>query len=220
MPAVKVSIDWTPFAGLETAMRGARRHMLSELALAFNEIGRIDIASLQTDLTTRLKIKRAGLRKSFKFKATDQDHASDFKKLFVSEYTGWKAAEIFQTGGDINAKNVAGMTVLFNLSKSGGFRSIAVAQLRMMFASGAAKIIHTPKGSFIIDISGSFARKKSESPDGNGQIIGMLLKRVSEKKRLDFFENSQGNDSKHMEVLGMAVDNTLAAIASGTELKN
>ena len=205
-------INLSSLDGYAQAMREAPKELLKNLAKGFGEIGKGDIHRLKQNLPGSLSIRAKGLLNSFKYKATDPAKATDASKLFADEYTGWKAAAIFETGGTVTGKGKK-LTVLFgDVRNAGGRRKITQAQLRQMIASGQAKFINTPRGTLIVQNKGGTTTKGATRKNSRSVILGMLKTSIHQKKRLDFFANAEKADGLHTDILLAAIEDTLVSI--------
>jgi hypothetical protein len=209
------SIDITKIEGFAQMLAESPRLLLQGLAEGFREIGRYDIETLRERLPGKLNVRAKGLAKSFKFKATDPAKASDFTKLFVSEYTGWTAADVFQTGGTIAGKGKM-LTVLTDAARGpSGKRRYTQNQLRQRIAQGKARMVPTPRGILIVEDKGGLLKSGKGFRKGSRSIIlAILRKQVTERKRLDFYENFQQNDAAHQGILEVAVEDSLIELAA------
>jgi hypothetical protein len=198
--------------GYAECMQKAPKIFLKNIARAYKSIGTTDIAKLKESLPGTFNIRARGLANSFKAKATDPSQATDITKIFADEYTGWKAAKIFQEGGTITGKG-KNLTILFPSARTAsGKRLYTQRQLLQMIADGAVRLIPTPRGVLIVQ-----GRKKTKTGKDrkNSKIVvlGILKHSIHEKKRLNFFENIESNQGLHVEILEYAIENTLAEIA-------
>jgi hypothetical protein len=208
-----VGIDLTAIEGFAKASRAGRPILLRHLARAYGQIGNYDIDTLRADLPGKMNIRSKGLAKSFKAKATDPGRATGFEKLFADEYTGWKAAGVFQTGGTITGRGKS-LTILFSEARSGGGRrKYTQSELRQMIAAGSVRLVPTPRGVLIVQSKGGVTKTGKGRKNSRDVILGILKKQVHERKRLDFFENAERNGSMHQDILETAVENTLVEIA-------
>ncbi len=200
--------------GFARVLKESPTDLLRELAKAYGQIGRGDIESMRSRLPGKLNIRAKGLSKSFKYKSTDPGKASDFSKLFTSEYTGWRASRIFQSGGTIVGKGKS-LTVLTDAARgAGGRRKYTQAQLRSMIASGKARFVPTPHGVLIVMNKGGVTKTGKMRKGSASIVLAVLKKQVSEKKRLDFYENFQSREGIHEDILETAVENALVNLAS------
>jgi hypothetical protein len=218
-PAVSVSIDLEALQDFHACLERAPTVLFKELAKAFTEIGRYDINRIRSNVSGNLKLTSQGAAKSFKFKATDVGKANSFDKLFTDEYTGWKAAKIFQTGGTITGKN-KNLTIIFPEGRSAsGKRKFTQSDLRNMILEKKVRLVPTPRGMLIIQSMGGLTKTGQIKTGGKGPgsrdvIIGILKRSVDEKKRIDFYETFDAAGSVHTEMLEYAIENTLATIAA------
>ena len=209
-----VAIDLAAIDGYWRAVRDAPDVLMRELATAYGQIVRYDIDTLRSGLGGRLNIRSRGLAKSFKGKATDPGKATDLSKLFGTEYTGWKAAAIFETGGTIAGKGKS-LTVLFPDARgAGGKRKYTQRQLIAMAAAKQIRFVPTPRGVLIIQDVGGLTGTGKTRKNSRSIVLGILKRTVTERKRLDFFENAERNEPMHQDILETAVENTLVAIVA------
>ena len=207
------AINLEAIEGYHTCMTRAPGIFLKNLAKAYRDIGRTDINKLVESLPGKFNIKAKGLIRSFKSKATDPGRATDITKIFASEYTGWKAAEIFQTGGVVTGKGKK-LTILFDEARSAnGKRKFTQSQLRQMIAAGKCRFVPTPRGVLIVQSTGGLTKGGRIQKGSRDTVIGLLKQSVTEKKRLDFFENVERNSSVHQEILEYAIEDTLVEIS-------
>ncbi len=206
-------IDISQLDGYGKAMKEAPDILLKNLAKGFLLFARYDIKTLREGLGGQFNIRSKGLANSFKAKATDPSRATDITKIFADEYTGWKASQVFQTGGVITGKG-KNLTVLFQDARSGtGKRLYSQQQLRTMIASGAVRLVPTPRGVLIVQGKGRLLKSGAMSKGSRDVVLGILKHSITERKRLNFFENAEGNSSMHMDILQSAIEDTLVAIA-------
>jgi hypothetical protein len=207
------TINLEALDGYHTCMMRAPKIFLSNIAKAYGDIGRTDIKQLMESLPGKFNIRAKGLMKAFKSKATDPGKATDITKIFADEYTGWKAAAIFQTGGTITGKGKE-LTILFaDARNANGRRKYTQAQLRQMIASGKCRFVPTPRGVLIVQSIGGLTKKGEYRKNTRDIILGILKHSIVEKKRLDFYENVERNSSLHQEILEYAIEDTLAEIS-------
>jgi hypothetical protein len=210
---MQTSIDLRQMYAFSTVMTHAPDVFLQEVAKAFKTIGTADMTSLRGKLPGRLTIRAKGLAKSFKSKATDPSRATDMSKLFLSEYTGWKAAKIFEEGGEIvgHGKN---LTVLADAARGpSGKRKYTQGQIRTMIAEGKLRPVPTPRGILLVQSKGGLTKKGKPRKGAADIIIAVLRRKVHEEKRLDFMANFNSNNEQHQEAIEYAIENTLAFIA-------
>ena len=213
MSELRVGINLAAIDGYWRAVREAPEVLMRELAGAYGQIARYDVDTLRAGLAGRLNIRSRGLAKSFKGKATDPSKATDLSKLFATEYTGWKAAAIFETGGTIAGKGKS-LTVLFPDARgAGGKRKYTQRELMQMIASKAVHFVHTPRGTLIVQDVGGLTGAGKTRKNSRSVILGVLKRTVTERKRLDFFANATRNESMHQDILETAVENTLVTVA-------
>ena len=205
------AIDLSKINGYAKALREGRSILLRELAKGYAEIARYDIATLRQGLAGKLNVRAAGLANSFKGRGTDPDRADDFSKLFATEYTGWTAAGIFQTGGPIAGRDKRLTILLPGGRDASGRRLYSSAQLQQLVAAGRIRFVPTPRGVLMVLRQGA---SKAKGLGTRETPIALLRKSVTESKRLDFFENAERNDSVHEQVLSAAVDRTLERLAA------
>jgi hypothetical protein len=208
---ITTTIDLTQLEGFSDLLKKAPKPLFKYLAKAYAEIGRYDIDRIRSNVSGSFNITSKGVANSFKTRATNPSQATDFSKLFTTEYTGWKAAEIFQTGGVIQAKNKALTILTPQARRASGKRQFTQSQIRNMIADKLAKFVPTPRGVLLVQFTkGGKIRKKA----GAYVILAILKPRVTEQKRLTFYETAEGNESIHTEMLEYAIENTLADIAA------
>lgn len=217
MNGVAVGIDLSAIDGYFRAVKEAPDVLMRELADAYGAIARLDVDTLRGGLAGRLNIRSRGLAKSFKGRATDRAKATDLSKLFATVYTGWKAAEIFETGGTIAGKGKS-LTVLTSDARgAGGRRKYTQRQLMQLVASKQVRFVPTPRGVLIVQDVGGLTGTGKTRKNSRSVVLGILKRTVTERKRLDFFANAERNGSLHQEFLEYAVENTLAAIAAAAQ---
>lgn len=211
--SAEIRIDFGAIQGYSQAMKEAPRVMLRELAKAYQNIGRYDISKLKASLPDKLHIRSKGLANSFKSKGTDPSKATDFSKLFATEYTGWKASEIFQAGGTITGHGQE-LTILTDAARgAGGKRTYTRKQLLQMILNKTAIFIPTPRGVLLVQPMGGVTKKGKYRKGSKMVILAILRKSVHESKRLNFYENAEANSSMHQDFLETAVENALVEIA-------
>lgn len=188
----------------------------SRLAAALTEIGRYDIEKLR-DNPGKLRIRAKGLKNSFKFKATTPGKATDLSKLFLVEYTGWKAADIFQTGGTVQARNAGSLTVLTDAARGpSGKRRWTQQQLRQQIAQGKMRMFKRPNGEMLIVQDKGGLTKTGKGRKGTAVVLIAVLKnRVVLQKRLNFYENFTANESIHDQLLEGGLEDALKDVAAG-----
>jgi hypothetical protein len=195
----------------------APKILFKHLAKAFKQIGRLDIDNIRQNVSGSLNLRSKGAANSFKFKSTDEAKATDFTKLFTSEYTGWKAAEIFQTGGTIRGKT-GELTVLTaegkKLLKSLGKQpKMNIRQtLQSLMATGEVRFIPSPVGTLLVKEKDLLTKTGRIRHDRHPIILGVLKKSITEKKRINFYETSEGAESIHQELLEYAIEDTLVEL--------
>ncbi len=216
MSGVASDIRLDEIEGYARAMRDARPVMLRELARAFGRIAAYDVDTLRGGLGGGLNVRSRGLAKSFKGKATDPSKATDLSKLFATEYTGWKAAAIFETGGTIAGRGKS-LTVLTPAARTAaGKRKYTQKQLMQLIASKQVRFVPTPRGVLIVqDLASSLGKGGGHRKNARSVILAVLKRTVGEKKRLDFFANAERNEGMHDDFLQTGVENALVAIATG-----
>jgi uncharacterized protein DUF6441 len=212
---MEMTTDVSQIYGFSKAMVESPKVMAKQLATAYRQMGQYDIDSLRKNLPGKFNIRAKGLRNSFKYKATDPAKATDLTKLFADEYTGWKASAIFQTGGNVQGHGKQ-MTVLMDAARTpSGRRKYTQKQLRDMIANHQARFIPTARGALIVMDKGQGLTKKGKPRRGSRSIIlAILVHSITQKKRLDFYENVLANDAAHRDFLETAVENALVEIAT------
>ncbi|HEV7297758.1 MAG TPA: hypothetical protein VGN72_00210 [Tepidisphaeraceae bacterium] len=199
--------------GLAQAMRTAPKVLLKELAKGYRDIGRYDIDTFRAGGVGKFKSKKVG--NTFKFRASDPSKVETFDQLFVSEYTKWKAAPIFETGGQVRAKGKA-MPILTEAGmKANGGRKYSANKIRQMLASGEVKIIPTPRGPIIIREVGGLTKTGKIRKGTRTEILAIFRKAINQVDRLDFTTHAQKNSGMHTQILQAAIDKALATIAAG-----
>ena len=213
-PSMNAFVDVTKLEGFAHALANAPKPLLKNLAKAYRDVGRFDIETLRARLPGKLNVRAKGLSNSFKFKATDPNRASDFTKLFTSEYTGWKAASIFQTGGTIVGKGKQLTVLLDGARGANGRRKYTQKQLRALIASGKARFVPTPHGVLIVEDKGGLTKTGKGRKGSRSILLAILKKSITQTKRLDFYENFEANAAMHQDQLETAIENTLVEIAT------
>ena len=210
---ISAEIDLAALTDFHQCLEKAPRTLFRELAKAFAGIGRYDIQRIRENVTGTLKLKSKGAANSFKARGSDVSRAADFSKLFVSEYTGWKAADIFQTGGTIAGKGGKNLTIIEPGGRNAsGKRKYTQAQIRNMILNKQARFVPTPRGWLIVMSTGGLTKRGIRSGTRD-TVIAILRKSVTEKKRIDFYETAEGGTSVHQELMEYAIENTLVEIA-------
>lgn len=200
--------------GFSKALANGPKELLQELAKGFRQIGSTDIDRLRASLQGRFNIRSKGLSKSFKYRASDPARADTFSKLFVNEYTGWKAAQIFQTGGAVSGKGKK-LTILTDEARNAsGRRKFTQSRLRQMIASHEVRFVPTPRGVLIVQDKGGLTKTGKGRKNSRSIILAILVRQIVQKKRINFFENFSANESMHTEILETAIENALVRIAA------
>lgn len=219
MGIVNLEIDLHQVQGLSDALGAAPKILFRELAKAYGAIGRYDIDRIRSNVSGSFNLRSQGAAKSFKYKSTTPSKATGFGKLFTSEYTGWKAAEIFVTGGTISGKGKQ-LTIIFPEGRTvTGKRKITQSQLRMMILEKKVRLVPTPRGMLIILNTGGLTKTGKIREGTRSTIIGILKHSVDERKRINFYETINAGSSAHQEFLEDAVDSTMAEVAANKNIK-
>ncbi|MEO6077873.1 MAG: hypothetical protein ABIP54_03735 [Candidatus Andersenbacteria bacterium] len=195
-----ITIDTSKLEAFQQTLKDKAPALLATgVKEAFKKIGRADIRKLQREQLSGgsgLNVRSKGFKNSFKAKV----NGKDLDNLQLSEYTGFKGAQIFETGGTITARNSKTLTILTDNARDGnGKRLMDRKQLRQLINSGKLKIIKTPKGIYIV------------SPDAK-EVIAVLKKSVKIKKRLSFFSNFETNQAEHDAIYDGELEKALQAI--------
>ncbi len=129
--------------GFAQALQGAPRRCSGSWPERSTRSPSTDVETFRRELPARLKIRKAGLAGAFKGVASKPAMATDLSKVFASVYTGWKAAEIFETGGTIGRGK--SLTVLTAAGRtSAGRRLYTQKQLLAMMNTGKVRFIRRP----------------------------------------------------------------------------
>jgi hypothetical protein len=206
--SVKLGINLEAVDGYAKAMRLAPQILLRELAEGYREIGRSDIERFRAGLGSKLKLRSPNTANAFRFWSNSPDRVTSISKLVVNEYSKWPAAKIFQTGGVIAGKDGGYLTVF-----PAGQRRYTAPQLRQMITAGRARFVPTPRGLLIVMATGGLTKTGKPRKGSSDIILAILVKRVTEEKRIDLYENAEGAGSIHEQILGGAVDRALQKIA-------
>jgi hypothetical protein len=209
--AISLTIDLTQIEGFADAFKKSPKSLVRNINKAYRDIGRYDIKAIRENVGGHLKLVSQGAAKSFKEKSSDPNQAKDLNHVFTSEYTGWKAAAIFQTGGVIQGKGKMLTILTPQARRATGKRQFTQSQIRQMVADQTARFVPTPRGILLVQFT---AKGKLKKKKGNYVILAILKRQVTEQKRINFYETSEGAESIHQEMIEYAIEDTLAEIAS------
>jgi len=165
------------------------KEVLNATKRSLRKIGKTDLKKLKAEQLNSLqylKVKSKGLKKSFKYKLIGRD----LSDLYLSEYTRWKAAPIFQTGGVVVAKKKL-IPIFFDGAK------VPKTIFSSKIESGDWTIFTSKGGNIII-----YSRTEKKP-------IGVLKRQIIQKKRLAFFKNSEQNSAEHTQILDTEFDKSL-----------
>jgi hypothetical protein len=219
MAFISFEIDFSQVAGFGQAMERAPGKLLRSTALAFKRIGRSDIDKLKREQLSGggggLHIRSKGLRNAFKSKAST--NVQQFDQIKLSEYTGWKAFKIFETGGTIVPRNRRLLTVLTKEGRDGsGKRKWTQKQITSMVRSGELRVIRTPKIVMLVrNVGGRYksgSRRGQFKSGARNEIVAYLVPSVKIRKMLDFYGNFSRNSAEHERILDEAALEALGLI--------
>lgn len=182
-------------------------------AVMFN-IGSVDNRTMTLSVGSSLDVKSKAFLNSFKFKAAK---AKTIEEAQVSEYTGAKPMRIFQTGGTVIPVRSKFMTILTDEARSpSGRRKFTQKQFRQMLQTGVAKVIRTGRGLAIIRDFGGFTKSGKAKKGTRTIILAFLRKRITQKKRIDFFANHEKNVGTHEKSMNDMLTKKIAEIIKQT----
>lgn len=215
---LRITIDDSQGRAMAEAWRVAPMQLLQNLAEAFQQIGRYDIERLTAEQLSGgrfLNTQSAGVRKSFKFKASDPARVTDPRQLFVNEYTKWPGAVSHETGGEIKGSRGAMWVMLASGRGPSGKRRFSDEQIEQNLRSGRFALIRLPDQGWVLSDTGHENIGDVRVRVHNrkyGNLIAILRRSVRMKKRLDWEGLIQRNAEIHTQLIGEAIDKTISEL--------
>ncbi len=200
------TLDFGSFERLAKSLKRGKSYASSELARAMTAIGKSDLKKLRDEQMrggNYLSVKFKGFRNMFKAKLKRAQRPSLAHDL--QEYTGWKAAAIFEKGGTVRSKGKL-MPIFFTRGMQRKYGGKKLAQNFQRGYIAALKSKRRPGRLFIAEINRG---TKSDRP----KYIGVFVRSYYQKKRLDFFANHDNNRNAQEQILAKAGERVLRYVA-------
>lgn len=215
-----VHADATVVRAWAEALRLGPELLAREVAKAFGAMGASDTARVRAMVGQQFGKHSAGgssVANTFHYAASDPARAKSVDGLFLSVYTKWDAAAIFQTGGVVRAPGGKYMTVTLPAGyQSNGRRRYTDAELRAAVAAGRLKMVPTPKGLMVFEVTASRAKATRGEPR-LGRAIALLKREVKEPKLLYFFETVEANAGVRQDLAESAVEDAFVQIVNAAK---
>lgn len=206
MSAFQVEMNISDFVNLGKALSFSPKIASQQTAMALRRIGVSDRDKLEREqLSVNFPKRTRRLKNAFRIASPDAKKIQRPSQLFLREWTNWKAFGVFQSGG-VQTSGNGMMLVWINRETK---RKYAKKLNQFRREKRTAIIRANGKLLLVADLTSISAKSLKARKGSRTVVLGVLRNRVTQKKRLSFFENFQANRAEHERLLGDAADKTI-----------